>query len=57
MKPYPAEKLVRSARRFDLKWCRNAAALCARTDLALKSTGQDGRELLTTLLLELAGAA
>ncbi len=57
IKPYPAEKLTRSAQRFDLKWCRNATALCARTDLALKSTGQDGRELLTTLLLELAGAA
>ncbi len=57
LKPYPAEKLFRSARRLSLPWCRRAVALCARTDLAMKSTGQDDRELLTALLLQLAGNA
>ena len=44
----------RSARQFDLKWCRNAVALAAETDLAMKSTGIDREELLTDLLLKLA---
>jgi len=57
LRPYPAEKLMQSARRFSLPWCRRAVVRCAQTDLALKSGGGDGRELLTTLLLELAGAA
>ena len=51
---YPAEKLMRSARRFSLDWCRHALACCEEADLALKSTGADGREVLTGLLLELA---
>lgn len=54
IKPYPADKLMGSARRFSLKWCRRAVVRCGQTDLAMKSTGQDGQELLTTLLLELA---
>ena len=54
IKPYPAEKLMNSARRFDLMWCRRAVCRCAQTDLAMKSTGQDPKQLLTTLLLELA---
>lgn len=57
MKPYPAEKLMNSAKRFSLKWCRRAVVRCAQTDLAMKSTGQDGQELITTLLLELAAPA
>lgn len=55
IKPYPAEKLMTSARRFSLKWCRRAVAGCARTDLAMKSSGGDPQQLLTGLLLELAG--
>lgn len=51
---YPAEKLMQSARRFSLEWCRKAVLRCEETDLALKSTGADGREALTELLLELA---
>ena len=51
---YPAEKLMRSARRFSLDWCRRAVIRCQETDLAMKSTGVDGAELLTGLLLELA---
>lgn len=54
---FPADRLVASARRFSLPWCRRAVICCARTDLAMKSTGQDAKELLTTLLLELASAA
>lgn len=51
---YPAEKLVQSARGFSLGWCRRAVRRCQEVDLALKSTGADGREALTGLLLELA---
>ena len=54
---YPMDRLVVSARRFSLPWCRRAVVRCAQTDLAMKSTGQDPKELLTTLLLELANAA
>ena len=51
---WPAEKLMQSARRFSLPWCRNAVLRCAQCDLAMKSTGADGEELMTSLLLELA---
>lgn len=54
---YPADRLMASARRFSLPWCRRAVIRCAQTDLAMKSTGQNARELLTTLLLELANTA
>lgn len=57
LKPYPADKLMRSARRFSLKWCRRAVVLCGQADLDMKSTGQDPQQLLTTLLLELANPA
>ncbi|WP_251444815.1 DNA polymerase III subunit delta [Vermiculatibacterium agrestimuris] len=49
-----AEKLLQSARRFSLAWCRRAVIRCEETDLAMKSTGADAGELLTGLLLELA---
>lgn len=51
---YPAEKLMNAARRFDLAWCREAVVRAARTDLAMKSTGADGQDLLVGLLMELA---
>ena len=54
LKPYPADKLMNSAKRFSLAWCRRAVVRCGQTDLAMKSTGQDHQELLTTLLLELS---
>ena len=57
LKPYPTEKLMRSARRFSLKWCRRAVTLCGQCDLDMKSTGQDPQLLLTTLLLQLANPA
>ncbi|MDD5938793.1 MAG: DNA polymerase III subunit delta [Clostridiales bacterium] len=51
---YQAEKLMQSARKFSLDWCRRAVIRCEETDLAMKSTGADGGELLTGLLLELS---
>lgn len=54
---YPAEKLISSARRFSLPWCRRAVVRCGEIDLAMKSTGADGEELLIGFLLELAGTS
>lgn len=51
---YPAERLISSARHFSLAWCRRAVVRCGEIDLAMKSTGADGEELLTGFLLELA---
>ena len=51
---YPAERLMQSAKRFSLPWCRRAVIRCGETDLAMKSTGADGEELLIALLMELA---
>ena len=51
---YPAQRLMQSAKRFSLSWCRWAVVRCAQTDLAMKSTGSAGEELLTGLLMELA---
>lgn len=51
---WQARKLLDAARRFDLRWCRRAVALCAETDLKMKSSGLDNEELLTELLLQLA---
>ncbi|MCD8332208.1 MAG: DNA polymerase III subunit delta [Oscillospiraceae bacterium] len=51
---YPAEKLVRAAPRFSLPWCRRAVCRAAETDLAMKSSGGDAEDLLTSFLLELA---
>ena len=45
---------MQSARRFSLPWCRRAVLRCGQTDLAMKSTGADGEELLIGLLMELA---
>ncbi len=51
---YPAERLMQSARRFSLAWCRRAVIRCGETDLAMKSTGASGEELMISLLVELA---
>ena len=51
---YPAERLMGAARRFSLAWCRWAVIRCGQTDLAMKSGGGDGEDLLTALLMELA---
>mgnify|MGYP000055485883 FL=1 len=50
---YPAEKLMNAARKFSLAWCRRAVIRCGEVDLAMKSTGADGEELLIGLLMEL----
>jgi len=54
MKPYPADKLMQSARKFSLPWCRRAVLRCEEADLAMKSTGADGKDILVDLLLSLA---
>lgn len=51
---YPAEKLMSYGRRFSYAWCVQAVRAAAKTDLAMKSTGRDGEELLTEMLVELA---
>lgn len=53
---YPAEKLMRSARGFSKAWCRRVLVRCEEVDLALKSTGADGKDALTGLLLDMATA-
>ena len=52
---YPADKLMDAARGFSLPWCRYAMGRCYETDIVMKSSyGQEG-EVLTGLLMELAG--
>ena len=52
---FQAGKLMDAARRFSLPWCRYAVRRCYETDIVLKSSyGQEG-EVLTGLLMELAG--
>lgn len=51
---WKAKKLLASARRFSLPWCRGAVRRCAQTDLAMKSWGREESELLVSLLMELA---
>ena len=51
---FSPNQLMNSARRLSLPWCRQAVLACARTEMAMKSSGQDDQELLTALLLELA---
>lgn len=51
---YPAKKLLNSAKRISLEWCRRAAAACADADMRLKSTSADGEEELARLMVELA---
>ena len=51
---YPADKLMDAARGFSLAWCRYAVQRCAETELRLKASYGQERELLTGLLMELA---
>lgn len=51
---FQASRMIDTARRFSLVWCRHAVRRCAETELALRGAyGQEG-ELLTGLLMELA---
>lgn len=52
---FQAQKLMQSARKFSLEWYRWALLRCEEADLALKSTGADGQEVLIELLLALEG--
>ena len=40
---YPAERLMQSARRFSLPWCRRAVLRCGQTDLARSPPGRTAR--------------
>ncbi len=51
---YPAQKLMQSARRFSLPWCRRGVIRCSQVELAMKSTSEDVTGLLVALLMELA---
>ena len=53
---WTADRLMDAARRYSLPWCRNAMKRCAETDLAMKSYGGDERDLLVSLILELANS-
>lgn len=53
LKDYPAAKLMAAAQRVDLAWCRRALEKTAKTDLAMKTGGED-TAALTSLILELA---
>lgn len=53
---WQARKLMDAARRFDLRWCRQAVIWAEETEVAMKSGGLESRELLTGLLLRLAAA-
>ncbi len=52
--PFQADRLRDGARKFSLIWCRHAVRRCAETDLAMKTFGGDGEELLVGLLMELS---
>ena len=57
LRPFQTDKLMKSARRLSTPWCRRAVVRCAQIDMDMKSTGKDGQELLTGLLLELAASS
>ena len=48
------KRLMTAAQQFSLQYLAHAVTLCAETDFAMKSTGEDGEELLKDLLLRLA---
>ncbi len=54
---WQARKLLQTARRYELAWCREAVRLVQEADLAMKLGGRDGEEVLTELLLTLAQSA
>lgn len=53
---YPAQRLIQSARRYSLPWCRQAVILAAEADQAMKSGGGEGEDLLVDLILKLANS-
>ena len=54
---YPAELLLKAARKVDHTWCRRAVQQCQVLDRRLKSeTGMDKESALKLFLMELAGS-
>ncbi len=51
---YPANKLLDTARRFSLSWCRYGMQRCGETEQALKTSYGQESELLISLLVELS---
>lgn len=51
---WQANKLLQSARRYSLSWCRMAVKEVQRADLAMKLGGRDGGEVLSELLITLS---
>lgn len=49
-------KLINSARGFNLRQLKNAVRICAETDYLMKSSGGDARELLKNAVLSIAVA-
>lgn len=54
---FMVDRLLRSARGFDTEDLARAVELCAETDYAMKSTGMDGADLLSELLIKIAAGA
>lgn len=52
---YPAQLLLRSAKRITAEWCREAIKLCAETDFILKTSAKDKERELELFLLKLGG--
>ena len=57
MKEYPAEKSMRTARRFSARFCAVATELIMETDYKLKTSYDESERLLELLLLRLAQEA
>ena len=57
VREYPAEKSMRSAKRFSARFCAVAAELAMETDMKLKTSYDDPERLLEILVLQLAQEA
>ena len=51
---FQARNLISSAQRLSTAWCKYAARACAETAYKMNSSGRDGRELLSELLIALS---
>lgn len=52
---YYARQISKAARKTTLPWLRQAASICAETDIQLKSSAADKQKLLELALLRMAG--
>lgn len=55
--PYYARQIQSAARRVSLAWLRQAAAICAETDAALKGSAVDKQKQIELALLSMASVA